>query len=166
MTFRNVVCCLFIPVMACAASELRLAPPAAGADAVPLLREAIRRCKAEGISRLVLEKGIWHLYPERAYGMYRHVSNHDACYRRIGIWLEGMKDFDLDGQGSTLLSHGVLSTIAVDRSERITLRNFTVDWDKPFHLEGTTAKAYVRISVGTIGSIRPRGPRPRSSHRG
>ncbi len=117
--------------------ELKIAPPAAGADAVPLLRDALQTCRAQKIQRLVLERGTWHLHPEKADGMFRHISNHDACYRRLALHLEGFTDFEIDGQGSTLLCHGVLTTVAVDNSSGVTLRNFTIEWDKPFHLEGT-----------------------------
>lgn len=134
---RNAMVAWVVSVTACVASEMRLAPPADGGDAVPLLREAVQRCKAAGLSRLVLEKGIWHLYPERAVGMYRHISNHDACYRRVALHLEALENFELDGQGSTLLCHEFLTPVAADCCRNLVLRNFTVDWNRLFHLEGT-----------------------------
>jgi len=78
--------------------ELRLAPPPGGADAVPLLRAALARCRTEGFRRFTLEPGIWNLFPERALGLFRHISNHDAGYRRVAIHLDGFSDFEIDGQ--------------------------------------------------------------------
>ena len=125
--------------------ELQLAPPPGGADAVPLLRAALARCRTEGFRRLTLEPGIWNLFPDRALGLFRHISNHDAGYRRVAIHLDGFSDFEIDGQGATLVSHGVMIPFAVDRSKNIALRHFTIEWDKPFHLEGTV------VAVDTDG---------------
>ncbi len=120
-----------------AAREMKLAPPADGSDAVPALREALAKCRAGGIGRLVLEPGTWNLHPEKADGMHRHISNHDPGTKRVAIHLDGVSGFEIDGGGATLLCHGVLTPIAVDGSTNITIRNLTIDWDKPFHLEGT-----------------------------
>ena len=129
---------LLLPLISCAAErELTLSPPSDGADAVPQLRAAIAQCHAEGIRRLALGKGIWHLYPEKAEGEFRHVSNHDPGYKRMALHLDGFNDFEVDGQGATLLCHGVIMPIAVDHSKNIVIRNLVIDWEKPFHLEGT-----------------------------
>lgn len=127
----------FAATTALAAGELTLSPPKGEADAVPVLRQALRECREKGIARLVLEPGIWHLHPEKADGMFRHVSNHDPGYKRVAIHLDGLSDFVLDGQDATLLCHGVSIPIAVDNAQNVTVRNLTIDWDKPFHLEGT-----------------------------
>lgn len=126
-----------LPPCAASASELKLSPPGDGGDAIPILRDAVAKCRAEGIHRLVLERGTWHLFPEKADGEFRHVTNHDPGYRRMAVHLDGFADFEMDGQGSTFLCHGVIMPIAVDRSKNITLRNLVIDWDKPFHLEGS-----------------------------
>ncbi|MCF7817160.1 MAG: right-handed parallel beta-helix repeat-containing protein [Kiritimatiellales bacterium] len=117
--------------------ELKLSPPADGSDAVPILRDAIEKCRAEDIHRLVLEPGTWNLHPEKADGEFRHVTNHDPGYRRMGIHLDGFSDFEIDGQGSTLMCHGVIMPLVVDRSKNITIRNVVFDWDTIFHLEGS-----------------------------
>jgi hypothetical protein len=123
--------------IAVAAGEVRIAPPADGSDAVPLLRDALARCRAERAGRLVLAKGVWNLHPERAEGMHRHISNHDPGTKRVAIHLDGVAGFEIDGGGATLMCHGVMMPFAVDRSTRVAIRNLTIDWDKPFHLEGT-----------------------------
>lgn len=126
-----------IPVASLPARELKLSPPDGDTDAVPMLREALRQCREKGVRRLVLEPGTWHLHPERADGMFRHVSNHDPGYKRVAIPLKGFSNFEIDGQDATLICHGVLIPITIDSSKQVTVRNLTIDWDKPFHLEGT-----------------------------
>lgn len=120
-----------------AEQEFRLSPPGDGADAVPVLRDAVAKCRENGIHRLVLEPGVWNLFPDKADGEFRHVTNHDSGYRRMAVNLDGFKDFELDGSGSTFMCHGVIMPIAVSRSENITVRNLVIDWDKPFQLEGS-----------------------------
>ncbi len=120
-----------------AAGEVRIAPPADGSDAVPRLREALAKCRAEGAGRLVLAPGVWNLHPERADGMHRYVSNHDPGTKRVAIHLDRVAGFEIEGSGATLMCHGVMTPFAVDRSTNIAIRNLTIDWDKPFHLEGT-----------------------------
>jgi len=125
--------------------ELKLAPPPDGADAVPVLIAALAKCRAEGLRRLILQPGVWNLYPERAIGLFRHIANHDAGYRRVALHLDGFSDFEIDGQGATLVSHGVMIPFAVDRSKNITISHLTIECEKPFHLEGTV------VAVGTDG---------------
>ncbi|MCX6896850.1 MAG: right-handed parallel beta-helix repeat-containing protein [Verrucomicrobia bacterium] len=121
---------------AAAGRELKLSPPADGADAVPGLRDAIAKCRAEKIHRLVLERGVWNLFPDKAEGGFRHVTNQDPGYKRMAVHLDGFADFEIDGSGATFLCHGVLMPVVVDRSRNITVRNLVIDWAKPFHLEG------------------------------
>lgn len=124
-----------------AAGEVRIAPPADGSDAVPVLREALAKCRAERAGRLVLAPGVWNLHPERADGMHRYISNHDPGTKRVAIHLDGVSGFEIDGAGATLMCHGVLTPIAVDRSTNIAIRGLTIDWKKPFHIEGTVVSA-------------------------
>lgn len=126
---------------AAATRELKISPPSDGSDAVATLRAAVAKCRVEGIHRLVLERGTWHLFPEKADGEFRHVTNHDPGYRRMAVHLDGFAGFEIDGQGSTFLCHGVIMPIAVDRSKNIILSNLVIDWDKPFHLEGSVVAA-------------------------
>lgn len=126
---------------AAVARDLTVAPPADGADAVPALRDALAKCRAEGAGRLVLAPGVWNLHPERADGMMRHISNHDPGCKRVAIHLDGVSGFEIDGRGAVLVCHGVMIPFAVDRSTNVAIRNVTIDWDKPFHLEGTVVLA-------------------------
>lgn len=140
-TIRPVALALLLTLPAAfgAVRELKVSPPAGGEDAVPVLRRALERCRAEGFGRLVLEPGTWQLHSERAEGAFRHISNHDPGYRRLALHVAGLSDFEIDGQGSTLLCHGVLMPIAVDGGTNVTLRNLTIEWDRLFHLEGTVS---------------------------
>ncbi|PXA05306.1 right-handed parallel beta-helix repeat-containing protein [Coraliomargarita sinensis] len=135
---------------AIADEALTLSPPPAGVDATPILRAALAKCEREDISRLVLSPGRWELHPDKAAGMFRHISNHDPGYKRVALHLDHLDNFEIDGQGASLICHGAMIPFAVDHSKQITIRNLTIDWDKPFHLEGTVTalgKDYFDLKV-------------------
>ncbi|MGJ8642132.1 MAG: right-handed parallel beta-helix repeat-containing protein [Luteolibacter sp.] len=119
------------------AEDLKLALPSEGSDAITVLRDALEKCRDGKIQRLVLEPGIWNFYPDKADGVFRHISNHDPGYKRIAIHLDGFSDFEIDGSDSTLLCHGVIMPLVIDFSKNVTVKNLTIDWSSPFHLEGT-----------------------------
>lgn len=80
-------------------------------------------------------KGIYEFYPEKAIEKYRAVANHDNSLKRLAFPLFGLKDFTLDGGGSTFLFHGRICPITLVQCDGITLSNFSIDWDTPFHHE-------------------------------
>lgn len=82
-------------------------------------------------------KGQYEFYPENAIEAYRAVANHDNSLKRIAFPLFGGKDITIDGQGSTFMFHGRISPLVLDRTEGVTLKNFSIDWKRPFHSELT-----------------------------
>lgn len=130
---------LLLAATACAlaAGEVRVSPPAdPAADAVPAIRAALERVRAEGASRLVLEPGTYQLYPRRAEEFFLHVSNHDPGLRTAAFPLVGLRDLEVVGTGARLVMHGqAFIAFLVRGSERIALRGFTIDWDRPLCLQ-------------------------------
>lgn len=105
-------------------------------DAVPALRRALEACVEKGASKLIIPKGKYNCYPGKATEKYLRVSNNDNGMKRILFPLKGMKDFEIDGQGSHFIMHGQMVAIDVDHCENISLRNFSIDWNKPFYFQG------------------------------
>lgn len=89
---------------------------------------------------LYFPQGRYEFRPDLAVEQYRAVTNHDNSLRRMAIPLFGLENFTLDGGGSTFVFHGRISPVVVDRSDHITLKNFTIDWDTPFHHELTVVE--------------------------
>ncbi|MDZ8117087.1 alpha-1,3-galactosidase-related protein [Pontiella agarivorans] len=96
------------------------------------LLEAVKGKK--GVT-LYFPKGVYEFKPENAVEKYRAVTNHDNSLKRLAFPLFGFSDFTLDGGGSTFLFHGRICPITLDGSSGVTLKNFTIDWDTPFHHE-------------------------------
>lgn len=84
---------------------------------------------------LLFPKGQYEFYPENAVEVYRAVTNHDNGLKRMAFRLFGVKGFTLDGGGSTFVFHGRICPIVLDEAKGATLKNFSIDWDTPFHHE-------------------------------
>ncbi len=103
---------------------------------LPVLTEVLK-LKTSGINRMVFEKGVYHFYPEKAWEVYRYISNHDNQLIRTPFPLIGINELTIDGQGSTFIFHGVMIPFLVDGSSNISIKNLSVDWATPFHSEAT-----------------------------
>lgn len=81
---------------------------------------------------LCLEEGRYDFYPEDAASREYYISNHDQhAQRPVGLPLEDLHDFTLDGQGAQLVFHGRMLPLSLVRSERCTLKDFSIDFDNP-----------------------------------
>ena len=107
-----------------------LAPGAAGTDAVPAVRAALEHCAEVGASRLVLPGGQLRMRPDRAVEKYQFISNNDESLKRIAFDLVGMRDFEIDGNGTELLFTGFISPFSLEDCENITVRDLTMH--RPF----------------------------------
>jgi hypothetical protein len=107
-----------------------------GSDTTPSVRAALAEIRKGGVAKLVFPPGRYDFHPERASEQYLFVSNNDAGLKRIAFPLNGLNGIEIDGGGSTFVFHGYTVPFLLDGSENITLRNFTVDFSRPFHSEG------------------------------
>ena len=88
---------------------------------------------------LTLESGkiysVWQCDCKKRNGYYfsnmaSWEENPDGMHR-AGVYLKDKKDVTIDGNGATLLVHGVITPILFDGCENITLKNLTVDYKRP-----------------------------------
>lgn len=121
------------------ATELNIvdfgARPDDGRDDTYAVRKALQACQTQAAKRLVLPKGKYDFYPEFATEMYCFISNNDEGLKRVAFPLVEMQDLVIDGQGSECFFHGFINPFILDRSQRITLENFSVDFARSFHSE-------------------------------
>jgi len=137
------LCLAWLNVLAVAgalhAAELNVidfgARPDDGRDDTYAVRKAIQACQAQGAKRLVLPKGRYDFYAEFATEMYFFISNNDEGLKRVAFPLVEMQDLVIDGQGSEFYFHGFINPFILDRSHKITLENFSIDFSRPFHSE-------------------------------
>lgn len=113
-----------------------------GEDATPFVVEAIKKCKAVKAAKLVFEKGTYEFQPDFASEKYFFVSNNDEGLKRFVFDLSGMKNLEIDGQGSSFVFEGYVTPFLLDNSRKINIKNFTIDYKRTFHSEGKIVAAY------------------------
>lgn len=77
-------------------------------------------------------QGRYDFYPDNSPQREYYISNHDQVNpKSVGICIEDRKNLTIDGCGSDFIFHGGMLPVAVVGSENCTLRNFSIDFEKP-----------------------------------
>ena len=95
--------------------------------------DRIRKDYREG-DKIVLQfpAGQYHFYEKNATIREYYISNHDQTNpKKVGIAIEEMRDFTLDGQGSEFIFHGRMLPISLLCSENCVLKNLSIDFENP-----------------------------------
>ncbi|MEP6748557.1 MAG: right-handed parallel beta-helix repeat-containing protein [Bacteroidota bacterium] len=108
----------------------------AGKDATEAVKKALMFIKQNKSSKLVFPKGRYDFYPNQATEKYIFTSNNDESLKKIIFLLAGINNLEIDGQGSSFIFHGYVSPFVMENSVNISLKNFSIDWDRTFHSEG------------------------------
>lgn len=104
-------------------------------DASAMVMRRILEADEKPISEIKFEKGTYHFYPDKAYEMYRNISNHDDQITSTPFPILGMDNLTIDGQGSTFIFHGVMIPFIIHQSNNISIKNLSIDWGMSFHSE-------------------------------
>lgn len=105
-------------------------------NASPVVEKVLAKIKAESQEgdNVVLRfpKGRYHFYEAGSAVREYYISNHDQVNpKKVGLALEDLKNFTLDGQGSEFVFHGRMIPISLLRSENSLLKDFSVDFENP-----------------------------------
>lgn len=104
-------------------------------DTTPAVKKAIAACHGKDRARLVFPAGKYQFYRDHCDEHLLYTSNNDYGIKRIGLPLLGMKSIEVDGNGSQFIFHGRMVPVAAWESANVTLRNFSIDWDRSFTLD-------------------------------
>jgi len=123
--------------------------PDTGEDSTEAVRNAIRHCKENGISRLVFERGRYDFKHPSFLEQYDLAMKQgvpmdlgqSAERKAVAFLLEEMEDFEWDGDGSLFAFHGLVQPFSCVRCRNLALRRFTIDWDRPLFSEGVVVAA-------------------------
>ncbi|AJY75339.1 right-handed parallel beta-helix repeat-containing protein [Paenibacillus beijingensis] len=86
---------------------------------------------------LHFEKGRYDFWPHKAFERFYFISNHgNSGLKRCAFPLIGFNNLTIDGGGAEFIFHGVISPFVIEGSSRITLRNFSIDWERPMLSQG------------------------------
>ncbi len=80
----------------------------------------------------VFEKGRYEINAEMTRERFLFVSNNDSGTRKVALLLQGLENVTLDFSGSTLFFKGRISPFVAEDCRGVTLKNFTVEYDRPF----------------------------------
>ena len=103
-------------------------------DAVPELFQALENCE-DGATISFPEKE-YHFYPEHAFQKYYYISNNRHGMKRVAFPVIGKKNVTIDGCGARFVFHGEILPVVIEKSEGITFKNCSIDWQRPFYSEG------------------------------
>lgn len=98
-------------------------------DARPYIIKALEACRDMPQATLYFPKGKYDFYPEADLSKDEDILESPAT---TGIVLQDMDNFIFDGGGSEFVFHGKMQIATVQKCTNITLRNFSVDWERPF----------------------------------
>lgn len=105
-------------------------------NASPYVRkalEAVRQASGQ-YDRITLKfsRGRYDFFEEGS-GIHTYfISNHDQDNpKRVGLPIEDLDNFTLDGQGALFVFHGRMLPVSLINGVNCTLKNFSVDFDKP-----------------------------------
>lgn len=113
-----------------------------GQDATPAVYEAIKVCREANAGKITFPKGKYEFWPDYAMEKFIFVSNNSEGLKRFAFDLTGMKNLEIDGQGSEFIFHGFICPFFLNQSSNITLKNFSIDYSRTFHSEGMISAVY------------------------
>lgn len=114
---------------------------AADGDLVRAFREAVASRAPNAALRLVLEPGVYTLREDQCRRRFAALSNHDSAVRAVAFALGGRNGVLFDGGGSLLLCEGRLIPFWIEGCADVRLRNFALDWVRPFTSEAEVVEA-------------------------
>lgn len=105
-------------------------------DATLAFRHALDYCRARKAKALVIPRGTYNVFPDYAYERYAYVTNNDASLKRILLDLRDMHQFEVRGDSATIVLHGFMSPMFVERCSDIKVSGLNIDYERTFHSEG------------------------------
>ena len=106
-----------------------------GKDVTMAVNELVESLRGEDNITLYFPTGQYDFHPDNAVEVYRTVANHDNGLKRMAFPLFGHKNMTIDGNGSLFMFHGRLVPFTLERTVGLTLKNFVIDFIRPFHAE-------------------------------
>ena len=89
-------------------------------------------------TEFIFENADYYFYPHAEMHADYRLSNSDPMpWRVLALWLKGMENITLIGNGARLWFAGQMQPVTLDNCRQIRMENFVIDWKKPLVAEGT-----------------------------
>ena len=86
-------------------------------------------------SKVIVEKGTYHFYPEKAYEKYTFITNHDNTLRRVAFPVNKFDGLTIEANDAKFIFHGIMMPFNIENSKNIDISGLTIDWHIPIHSE-------------------------------
>lgn len=90
-------------------------------NCVPAVQAALATCNDNDSTIIMFPKGRYDFWP----------SSENQGFE-VGFDLKEKKNVIIEGNGSEFIFHGNMQIAMLDECEQVTLRNFSVDWERPY----------------------------------
>jgi len=108
------------------------ATPDSGQNSSPSVARAIDFALRHHRSKILFKRGRYDFWPQGAVIRHLFISNHDGVAERaVAISIDRGSGLELDGNGSEFVFHNAMLPIVISDSDRVTLRNFSIDYASP-----------------------------------
>ncbi|MCC2683626.1 MAG: Alpha-galactosidase, family [Paenibacillaceae bacterium] len=102
---------------------------------------AVQQCAKQPNTVLSFPQNTYHVHPDRCDEQYLFISNHDHSLKRIAFALENLSDVTIDGNGSQFMFHGRVMPFMLRNCKNVTIRNLSIDYERPFFTQGVVLDA-------------------------
>ena len=130
-------------------------------DCTPAALRMIEAAKKHPGTKIYIERGTYHFYPDKAFEKYCFVTNHDDGLKSTPFPIIGLKDLEIEADSAAFIFHGLMVPVLIENAENIRISGFSIDWEIPLHSEvevvGTDASNHtfdIRIDSLTPYEIR------------
>lgn len=104
-------------------------------DATSGMLRLLADAKKISNAKVIIEKGVYHFYPDKAYEKYCFITNHDDGLRSTPFPIIGMSNLEIEADSAEFIFHGLMLPIIIENSRNIRLSGFSIDWELPLHSE-------------------------------
>lgn len=106
-------------------------------DCSPAVVRALDDCRNHTqVRKLLFPQNTYRFRPETLKHFMTYISNHGAFERCFAFDLTGIRNLEIDGQGSEFLFKGFVCPFYVNKAQNISLRNLQIDYERTFNTEG------------------------------
>jgi hypothetical protein len=130
--------------------------PNSFADATDGVKKAIEAARNQEQSVINFPKGRYDFWPDQATETNYYISNTSSEQevpvkkQKVGLFLKGMKNVTIEGNGSVFVFHGKMMTWVLDGSDNISIRNLSLNYERPGMSEMTIKEISASAVVAEV----------------
>lgn len=125
-------------------------------DATVGVKKAIEAGKGQSQTVINFPKGRYDFWPDQATETNYYITNTSSeeevpvKKQKVGLFLKGMKNITIEGNGSVFVFHGKMISWVLDGSDGITIRNLSVNYERPGMSEMTIKEINERSVIANV----------------